>query len=165
MRNRFAILIALLIFSLVPPALAQAPGPADARMARSVTLYRDTYGVPHIFGPTDAACVFGLSVCRELSDGNARARSAKGGDGFLHAFHVDDREEQHRFAICFLAGSLRCQLVLGDFDQNQVRHVLAEVGVFKGGPVERLCLPFRHGNQFRGSPQLLGPDGPPLLLE
>lgn len=33
---------------------------AAARVARSITVYRDTYGVPHIFGPTDSACVFGL---------------------------------------------------------------------------------------------------------
>ena len=34
----------------------------DARLekiARSVTIYRDTYGVPHVYGPTDASCVFG----------------------------------------------------------------------------------------------------------
>jgi acyl-homoserine lactone acylase PvdQ len=31
----------------------------DVQIARSVTIYRDTYGVPHVFGPTDASCVFG----------------------------------------------------------------------------------------------------------
>lgn len=30
-------------------------------MERSVTIYRDTYGVPHIFGATDASAVFGLA--------------------------------------------------------------------------------------------------------
>ncbi|HKA19475.1 MAG TPA: acylase [Blastocatellia bacterium] len=29
------------------------------KIARSVTIYRDTYGVPHVYGPTDASCVFG----------------------------------------------------------------------------------------------------------
>jgi acyl-homoserine lactone acylase PvdQ len=29
------------------------------RIARSVTIYRDGYDVPHIYGPTDASCVFG----------------------------------------------------------------------------------------------------------
>ena len=29
------------------------------KLARSVTIYRDTYGVPHVYGPTDASCVFG----------------------------------------------------------------------------------------------------------
>jgi acyl-homoserine-lactone acylase len=30
------------------------------RVARSVTIYRDTYGVPHVYGPTDASVVFGF---------------------------------------------------------------------------------------------------------
>jgi len=34
------------------------------KMAQSVTIYRDTYGVPHIFGPTDASCVFGFQYAR-----------------------------------------------------------------------------------------------------
>jgi penicillin amidase len=43
------------------PALAAQPAD-DARwteVARSVTIHRDTYGVPHVLGPTDASCVFG----------------------------------------------------------------------------------------------------------
>jgi acyl-homoserine-lactone acylase len=39
-------------------ALSAAPAPAP--LARSVTIYRDTYGVPHIFAKTDAGAVFGL---------------------------------------------------------------------------------------------------------
>jgi acyl-homoserine-lactone acylase len=41
--------------------------PADARaekIARSVTIYRDSYGVPHIYGPTDASCVFGYAYAQ-----------------------------------------------------------------------------------------------------
>jgi acyl-homoserine-lactone acylase len=34
------------------------------RMAGSVTIYRDTYGVPHIFGPTDASVIFGYMYAR-----------------------------------------------------------------------------------------------------
>src|SRR4051812_26212658 len=34
-------------------------GAIHAQMARQVTIYRDTYGVPHVYGTTDAACVFG----------------------------------------------------------------------------------------------------------
>jgi acyl-homoserine-lactone acylase len=30
------------------------------KVARSVTIYRDTYGVPHVYGPTDASVVFGF---------------------------------------------------------------------------------------------------------
>ncbi len=34
------------------------------KLARSVTIYRDTYGVPHIYGPTDASVVFGYMYAR-----------------------------------------------------------------------------------------------------
>ena len=32
----------------------------SAALAKSVTIERDTFGVPHVYGPTDAACVFGF---------------------------------------------------------------------------------------------------------
>lgn len=34
-------------------------GSLCAQLARQVTIYRDGYGVPHVYGATDAACVFG----------------------------------------------------------------------------------------------------------
>ncbi len=53
--NRHSVLI--LAFLCVAITLAQA---ADLdQTAKSVTIYRDNYGVPHIYGPTDAACAFG----------------------------------------------------------------------------------------------------------
>jgi len=33
-------------------------------LARSVTIYRDAYGMPHIDGPTDAAVLFGFGYCQ-----------------------------------------------------------------------------------------------------
>jgi acyl-homoserine-lactone acylase len=39
----------------------------SAQTARSITIYRDNYGVPHIFGPTDASCVFG-TIYAEAED-------------------------------------------------------------------------------------------------
>src|SRR5215468_7297426 len=30
------------------------------KIARSVTIYRDNWGVPHIYGPTDASVIFGF---------------------------------------------------------------------------------------------------------
>lgn len=33
-------------------------------LARSVKIYRDTYGVPHIYGPTDASVVFGFAYAQ-----------------------------------------------------------------------------------------------------
>ena len=40
-------------------ANAQTPAESAAALAKSVTIIRDTYGVPHIYGPTDASVVFG----------------------------------------------------------------------------------------------------------
>ncbi len=34
------------------------------KMARSVIIYRDTYGVAHVYGPTDASVVFGFMYAR-----------------------------------------------------------------------------------------------------
>lgn len=34
------------------------------RLATSVTIYRDTYGVPHVFGRTDASTVFGFAYAQ-----------------------------------------------------------------------------------------------------
>ena len=51
------------IFSLASGGLArgeqQIAAPEWEAVARSVTIYRDAWGVPHIYGPTDASVVFG----------------------------------------------------------------------------------------------------------
>src|SRR5215471_3132111 len=47
---------------LSTPAKARTASPPQSKsekIARSVTIYRDSYGVPHVYGPTDASCVFG----------------------------------------------------------------------------------------------------------
>jgi acyl-homoserine-lactone acylase len=47
------------------PLLAAGPSPdARARLAKSVTIYRDHYGVPHVYGATDAGVVFGLAYAQ-----------------------------------------------------------------------------------------------------
>jgi acyl-homoserine lactone acylase PvdQ len=46
--------------ALAPDAAAGA-GAADERLARSVTIVRDEWGVPTVYGPTDAAVAFGLA--------------------------------------------------------------------------------------------------------
>ncbi|HSE38301.1 MAG TPA: penicillin acylase family protein, partial [Blastocatellia bacterium] len=61
------LLVALTLVALVaafpqPAFGTKKASSAQARVekiARSVTIYRDNYGVPHIYGPTDASCVFG----------------------------------------------------------------------------------------------------------
>lgn len=37
---------------------------SDEKTARQVTIYRDTYGVPHVFGKTDATTVFGFAYAQ-----------------------------------------------------------------------------------------------------
>ncbi|HJQ25149.1 MAG TPA: penicillin acylase family protein [Blastocatellia bacterium] len=46
--------------SPLPPRVA----PMAERLAGAVTIYRDSYGVPHIFGKTDASVVFGVAYAQ-----------------------------------------------------------------------------------------------------
>src|SRR6266852_4167626 len=48
------------VSALALPLAATQP----AQLARSVTIYRDNYGVPHVYGPTDASCVFGYTYAQ-----------------------------------------------------------------------------------------------------
>src|SRR5262245_2369128 len=52
--------IALLLLGLLQPARAQPKDP----LAKQVTIYRDTYGVPHIVGDTQAATFFGYGYAQ-----------------------------------------------------------------------------------------------------
>jgi acyl-homoserine-lactone acylase len=54
-----AVLLLSTALSGIGVAKAPAAGAKAEKLARSVTIYRDSYGVPHIYGPTDASCVFG----------------------------------------------------------------------------------------------------------
>jgi penicillin G amidase len=63
MNSRVLILLALGVS--IASSQSQKPSTVpslDAEaLARSVTIYRDTHGVPHVFGTTDASTVFGLA--------------------------------------------------------------------------------------------------------
>lgn len=54
-----ALFIALVMQGQFPPG-AQAQGGDLEKIARSVTIYRDKWGVPHVYGPTDASVIFGF---------------------------------------------------------------------------------------------------------
>jgi acyl-homoserine lactone acylase PvdQ len=57
------ILLALLLAWEATPLFADAD--ADAKsLASSVTIHRDEWGVPHIYGPTDASTSFGLAYAQ-----------------------------------------------------------------------------------------------------
>jgi len=51
--------LALQLASASPPYSAAERDQWD-RVAKTVTIHRDKFGVPHIYGPTDASVVFGL---------------------------------------------------------------------------------------------------------
>ena len=50
----------LVIWGSLSSALAVPAGGKVEKVAHSVTIYRDTYGVPHVYGPTDVSVVFGF---------------------------------------------------------------------------------------------------------
>src|SRR5271168_3506125 len=56
MTRRSALSLIALLAVLVPPVSGAAQ---PALIAKSITIYRDNYGVPHVYGPTDASCIFG----------------------------------------------------------------------------------------------------------
>jgi penicillin amidase len=58
-----ALLLAAIFCLVAAPGASQSKPNHDAnaeKLARSVTIYRDSFGVPHIFGKTAASVVFGL---------------------------------------------------------------------------------------------------------
>src|SRR5205085_4892006 len=74
-----------LVVAFMALAVAAWPSPAAASraesetVARAVTIYRDSFGVPHVFAPTDADCVFGFAYAqaednfRQIEDNYLRA--------------------------------------------------------------------------------------------
>ncbi|HWF87864.1 MAG TPA: penicillin acylase family protein, partial [Pyrinomonadaceae bacterium] len=55
---------ALLLVALSCHAESLVNNPTDDSLASTVTIYRDTYGVPHVFGRTDASTVFGFAYAQ-----------------------------------------------------------------------------------------------------
>src|SRR5689334_1276138 len=45
-------------------ANAQSTGDPFAKLASTVTIYRDTYGVPHVYGRSDASTAFGFAYAQ-----------------------------------------------------------------------------------------------------
>jgi acyl-homoserine-lactone acylase len=64
-------LILVVAFASAAPLAAQTPDLARwERQARSVTIIRDDWGIPHIYGRTDADAVFGLMYAQAEDDFN-----------------------------------------------------------------------------------------------
>src|SRR5262249_59061395 len=56
----FAALLLTLVTQASLPRGAGAQNTALEKIARSVTIYRDNWGAPHVYGPTDPSIIFGL---------------------------------------------------------------------------------------------------------
>jgi len=56
----FAALLITLVTQAPLPLGAAAQNTALEKIARSVTIYRDNWGAPHVYGPTDASVIFGF---------------------------------------------------------------------------------------------------------
>ena len=64
MPRQISFILGLLVVTLLCLSWAEAKAQNDASLARDVTIYRDTYGVPHVFGRTDASTVFGFAYAQ-----------------------------------------------------------------------------------------------------
>src|SRR5579871_3381936 len=53
-----------LVFAFLLAASAWLRAADPKQIAQSITIYRDNYGVPHIYGPTDASCAFGYAYAQ-----------------------------------------------------------------------------------------------------
>src|SRR5262249_50861113 len=59
-RAAFAALLVILVTQAPLLHGASAQNNALEKIAGSVTIYRDNWGTPHVYGPTDASVVFGF---------------------------------------------------------------------------------------------------------
>lgn len=69
LRQMLVLSFAVITFSLQCAGVFARTKPVPAKgaaesIARSVTIYRDNFGVPHVYGPTDASCVFGYAYAQ-----------------------------------------------------------------------------------------------------
>src|SRR5918996_1878232 len=62
--NRLLVTIFVVLFACQSHVVANPDEDPLARLARTVTIYRDTYGVPHVFGVTDESTVFGFAYAQ-----------------------------------------------------------------------------------------------------
>ncbi|MGI9518162.1 MAG: penicillin acylase family protein, partial [Pirellulaceae bacterium] len=77
--------VLLVVISVPLPGQSQRMSESELARARtmaaSVTIHRDTYGVPHVYGPTDASVVFGFTYARAEDEFQKIQRSLLTGTG------------------------------------------------------------------------------------
>ncbi len=82
----------ILIAGCVRTGLAIDGDPDD--ISRQVTIYRDTYWVPHIFGKTDEACAFGMGYAQAEDNLPQIILSVRQATGTLAEIQGEDHLEQ-----------------------------------------------------------------------
>src|SRR5262245_38379087 len=68
--KKLFVVAALLAVSVSPSAAPQADAPRWKAHAANVTIIRDSWGVPHVYGKTDADTVFGVIYAQAEDDFN-----------------------------------------------------------------------------------------------
>ena len=68
--RKSALVLTVVCLSLVSPAAQERDHAAWARQAQAVTIIRDTWGIPHVYGKTDADAVFGVIYAQAEDDFN-----------------------------------------------------------------------------------------------
>jgi Penicillin amidase len=58
--KKIVLVLAAVCASCAPQAAADKDVAAWEKQARGITIIRDTWGIPHIYGKTDADAVFGV---------------------------------------------------------------------------------------------------------
>src|SRR6184192_799013 len=68
--NKLALILAAACSSCVLRGAAGNDAAAWERQAQNITIVRDTWGIPHVYGKTDADAVFGVAYAQAEDDFN-----------------------------------------------------------------------------------------------
>ena len=105
--NRLATAAALAAMTIVGAGILGAQTPAARQLAAETTIYRDRWGIPHVYARTDAGAAFGFAYAQaedyfaRIEDNYIRAlgrRSEVDGDGGFHEDRLNRALEIPRLA-------------------------------------------------------------------
>src|SRR6185295_15235410 len=68
--KKIILVLALFCVSCAPQAAADKDVSALEKQAQGITIIRDTWGIPHVYGKTDADAVFGVVYAQAEDDFN-----------------------------------------------------------------------------------------------
>src|SRR2546428_3929071 len=68
--KKLTLVLAVIYVSCAPQAAADKDVTAWQQQAQGITIIRDTWGIPHVYGKTDADAVFGVVYAQAEDDFN-----------------------------------------------------------------------------------------------